>query len=826
MASRRSRTGPAALLAAGLTLALLALGWRLAAGADTPRPGQTVAAARPSSASADAPLRSRASGLVEPLVEESGPPARRSASDPPPAGLVVHLRAADTRAPLAGAEALFADGSGRLERARCDAQGACRFDLAPPGVLVVREPGCYPARAELAAGPAQRELLLPAGGTLRGDVLLDGEPPASPLRLRVLHARGSLFDVPLEEPAIAEFLSARGASEELWIDTDERGRFELRRLPEGWKGWLVPPDPWVVEQPRAALSGLVGAGLAVDDRGGEASLRLVRPIELSGRVLRPGGLVPVTDTTVIARAFFGESAWSYASAPTDASGVFRLALPELPARVQLTLGSGVEADVPRTTFAQSGTLGDFFLPGGRTLTLRVLDLDGVPIARATATARGASAHGDENGEVVLAGLPEAEVELVVSSREHRSLALALPAGGDEAREVVLERANALTIALAEPALFPAGFGVRLGGSVVGAPPQARGRWEQRSALPGAVILWASAGRDVTVHDVRAGVAIPLALEDPYGNVVLETELAPLGAAETRTEVLRPTVAPLDLSGVVRDEAGRPVLGADVTIASELLRTDAHGRFVVAAFCGRTVDLEVTKPGYASALVRAWPVAEPLAIELEAERDLVVRVASPGGRTLSEATLRARAPGGERSWSSVPGGDGTWRFEGLPARALVLALALDGRELEEPIGGQVTRWTFLVPEWSEVSIDLAGLEALEGSAAAPGAAVRELALRSLASGALRDRQRAVGVVALDAADGASAASRIGPDGAAALVLRLFEGSYELHAWSAARSTDASGAGDLQLVDLAARIEVRGGEPLRASVRGASLVVTGS
>jgi hypothetical protein len=295
----------------------------------------------------------------------------------------------------------------------------------------------------------------------------------------------------------------------------------------------------------------------------------------------------------------------------------------------------------------------------------------------------------------------------------------------------------------------------------------------------------------------------------------------------RREVLSPVTSPRAFEGIVHDAAGEPVFGADVWIGDEGLQTDGDGRFLVTGYCGEAVDLEVAKPGYVSAIVRAWPLrgGTVLPILLETERSLVVSVRSTSGRPLSDVPPAAREPDDERSWTSIPLGRGAWRFEGLPAHALVLSVRLGGRVLEEPIAATTSEWTFVVPEWSDVTVDLGGLRELAEARLLPASLeIAARIARSLDSrrGETVAGEPLYGVLVVDVASGETVFTASSAR-AETVVTRLLDGDYDVHAWTAEPAETSDGGSVLtELKSAGTRLSVRG-EHVRLEVIGSSLAV---
>ncbi len=252
------------------------------------------------------------------------------------------------------------------QRLRTDVDGRFEAAFAPRGEVRVqaRRRGFASASTTVLVGdaPADVELELRAGGTLRGRVLdEDGNG-----------LMGILIRTDLGHAAFAQST----------IYTKLDGRFEIRDLPPGTQAF-------VAVQERSRLQ----AREELDIVAGEVTTwepRLVAGARIFGRVLDAAGQ-GVADCTVVARARAGSSEERVHSLRTDASGAFALAVEDDEERYTVWV-HGTEGwqgfprrivqDVVASAQPLELVLGDGSYATGR-LRGRVVAVDGVSVPVAT-----------------------------------------------------------------------------------------------------------------------------------------------------------------------------------------------------------------------------------------------------------------------------------------------------------------------------------------------------------------------------------------------------------------------------------------------------------
>lgn len=125
---------------------------------------------------------------------------------------------------------------------RTDNGGTCSFGaVLGAGGLLVCAAGHVPHAEALAERRGVHRLVLPAGESFSGTLLIDGVPAAAGWRLQVRGEASVGVDLPAP--------LARRIAERLAVLTDPAGTFALRGLPADWSGSLdLPPPLWLLPE--------------------------------------------------------------------------------------------------------------------------------------------------------------------------------------------------------------------------------------------------------------------------------------------------------------------------------------------------------------------------------------------------------------------------------------------------------------------------------------------------------------------------------------------------------------------------------------------------
>lgn len=174
-------------------------------------------------------------------------------------------------------------------------------------------------------------------------------------------------------------------------------------------------------------------------------------------------------------------------------------------------------------------------------------------------------------------------------------------------------------------------------------------------------------------------------------VALLTALGPAGAAAAQDTTAAEVLAG-ELAGVVRDERGTPVPGADVLVlgTARRTRTDADGRFVLAGLVPGVTDVRVRRLGFIASdgealveggkrtnvtvtLRRLAQGLDTIRVEAQVFNELAGTVVDSLGRPLAD--VEVALTGIDRATTTGP--DGRFVFTDIPPGAWMLRARLAG-----------------------------------------------------------------------------------------------------------------------------------------------------
>jgi RNA polymerase sigma-70 factor (ECF subfamily) len=643
----------------------------------------TPAAATSASSAPEGPARAARPASAETSVPE----ATQTTSASPRLRLRVRR---DDGAPLAGAVWALFDEQSVHARGRLGPDAT--IDAAPSAGarrVVVVPPDCVPHVAEVAAGPGEGTLVVPAGETVSGRVDVEGGLPPRRLRVWITPERPV---VPFD--ALPQGIDDLALAGQVPVRVGPDGVFRVGGFARGAAGIAYLPHEF--EPVRSAAGS--DDGTFVAPQSGLVLRGRTRLPHVEGRVVRRGTGAPLPGVTVTLRGVVEGGEW-VTSMRTEDDGTFALGGGDASAAsAELTVRElgGIATCV--TTIAgpldRPVAVGDLAAtdPWESAARLVVTDADGRPVAGARAcfgdVSAWVSAPSGEDGElaVPLAGAPRG---VVVAAAGHGWAAIEATPATRAAQRVELPRGTLVEIEFAGAP--PPGARVRVSG-----PTSALCDEPAVSGLAGALgfsdplaCTRDAAHGDFTLYDasesrgrirvgfLRAGSPLRVEAADAAGGVLFAGDLV-LVAGERRR--VRIDVPPLRTwTGRVVDAAGQPVEGASVRFrASGAEAADASGRvtdtaadgtFRVAGLAALRIDAVVSATGCRPVVLRGLdvdpPATVPLVVRMERGRTIVVRVRGDADSVRAEPDRCDPAGPFGPLWEADTTGDGEWTIDGLP-----------------------------------------------------------------------------------------------------------------------------------------------------------------
>jgi hypothetical protein len=582
---------------------------------------------------------------------------------------------------------------------------------SPTGMQAARSEQ-VPSIEVLAAGEpiADAASVSPESASISGTVLIKGAPPGEPFVL-CLWAEGDGFG-----PELAR------------IDVSADGAFAFEGLEAGFRGRIQLPVRFIVagSQPRRRA-------IPVEAPSEGMSIEVERVPCLTGKLAARSTGEPVDDANLQVILTKADGGGMGVGCDLVPGGRFYVATPasQQLAAVAITVSSPSgwrgKFEFSSDEIPPDLDLGVLLLDAGSVLHLVVLDPERKALEGARALARGIGApfvETDSEGRATLTGL-EPGSQVTVLARGFDPALLEAPAA-ESTLEVVLERANRLTVRVLAPGGSPVA-GVRLQLSAE-APPFVGTEYApdeflvphipKRGATTGQEVnrkrffSWfvTDASGTVALQSLVPGLPLTLLVEDELDSVALEQGVPPLRTQEIRELDLRLPELPRCLSGVVVDRSGQPVDGAPVRLAAEWhdtqTQTDADGAFQFDALFATQADLTVELNGFLAVKLQDVPIedcADPLRIVLEPGRDARVRVVDEFGATVVQGTLSARLQDGEQGWTADNPQDGYRRLTMLPFRDLDLRFDLAGRQFHATLGAHQEQAEMVVPACGQLEV---------------------------------------------------------------------------------------------------------------------------
>jgi RNA polymerase sigma-70 factor (ECF subfamily) len=635
--------------------------------------------------------------------------------------------------PASGIAAAIVDARSSVKALTAGADGCIRIEASrEPVEIIVGRPDLFPLRVPLVLEPGPHRIELPPGRAVSGRVRVDGAPPAEPIVLRLFTTPSPLAGL---EP-VAEIARALGCEKydsfSLALETSADGSFRASGLPDGWYGSLQVPRIYTL--PDAPPNSFGNQSLALESPAEGLVIDLERMKGLRGRVVEAGDGQPVSNARLMARAEWSPSGNTTEIGTTaDASGRFEMPLSTVEFRsIRFTTVTDAESRGSATaTFRREDLgpdldLGDLLLerPPSRDLALLVRDPQGNPIPKALASAGDlVSAPTDGEGRTALAAVPLATKEMEVAAHGFWGKTIALPEAIDRPLEVELEPGNELAVDVEG---IPADLAGRIALHLVCTePPFANlgdhwlpgwlvrsvtvgGCW---SASPAEGVVNCACAEDgrLVLEDLRPGLPVKLRLVGGFQDVLLETDVEPLGRSEHRRVSLRHPEPKCVVAGRTLADDGTPLPRVRVTLRrgekdTDSRGSDGEGRFTFSLQQPGVLDLTATKPGWVAeprAVVADGASDASVEVRLQRSRPVAIDVLDPHGNRVPTARLEVRPPAGYLAQFPREDRAGRFHFDDLPPVPSRLRILLAGDVLERPIDPLVPEISIEVPAYGRI-----------------------------------------------------------------------------------------------------------------------------
>jgi hypothetical protein len=594
-----------------------------------PDPGAGTAEAPPPAPAPALPTPTRDPGtdvlpLPSPEALDAAPVAITRWSDEREVALLLSVRHAEG-APAAGVGLVLARANRVLSAARTDADGRARLD-GVVGEADLWLGGVLPAphREILGSAGGQLEIVLPAGAFVDGRVTVDGRPPEQPVPLalgslsmeRSAGSERSAGNEPMQawvpqagqptvpwpvRAALRVVVPGLGSSRlENAQLTGPGGSFRFSGLPAGWNASFLIPEAYRFEADQVGAT----RPTAIAPASG-VLVPLSAVARVTGRVVGPGGEPAVPGAHVRFTLSSGAST-VVETLEAGADGRFAIPLTRVPVTLlQLRLRdpdwtASLERTFTEVDAAWGAELGDLELLPVRRVAFVARDVDGRPVPGAVAVADDQSGAKSEpsnaQGEGELRGLAAETHAMVLWAHRYRPTEVALPEDLTRPLTVVLARAasldvlvlmpdgsparNVLVHVATEQALFERPEHLQAGG--VSVLPEAtafavgtsrpagasfRSDTDSLTVVVGSMSFAPDGDGRVSLSALRADTPFTLSVQDASGAVVWGPQTLRVAQGELREQRVELPYDAVDLAVRVRDGAGRPVVGAKVTVTA-------------------------------------------------------------------------------------------------------------------------------------------------------------------------------------------------------------------------------------------------------------------
>ncbi|MFK5956649.1 MAG: sigma-70 family RNA polymerase sigma factor [Planctomycetota bacterium] len=569
---------------------------------------------------------------------------------------------------------------------------------------------------------------------------------------------------PKEMPlSVKEQLKERGASMiGVYIPLQPDGSFTVRGLPSNWEGRLKVPRGFIAY---ASSEGEVGGmGDFVHLKGLSTSL-VIQVMELpyfSGRVVTPDGTKGVADAGVIVQPYFTAARDEPGSmfglgGVSDADGYFRVPVSVGSEKERIAWSEDANLVRPyaaEVSLVQCGEwadvefakmdlglrenpweLGEFAVGERKELSVRVLNENGQALKGALVKTYEIAERTNDAGETT-AFLADDTTQVLVAASGYRPLAAELPESSGQTLEVQLEPANKmrvkwdlpegvdlgevyLWIESEEDVYWKGNSGLNSLNGDLRREESKRSYWHggTRNGMQYRIVALEANQNEVLLWGLQTETSLQFKLSTRKGEAFTNVESITMMEGEWKEIELRFERLPLQISGLVTDQAGNPLGNVEVNLPSPdgtlgRALTKQDGLFHLGGLNATEIDMRVSKAGYAAQILENLAPSqsgEGLTLVLEPERVVTVFLRDSEGKNYLDGWIQS--PGQNMDGSEQD--NGGYVLAQNPRSSFHLKWELGGAKGEVLIPAGMEEYVVSVPRMTSATVDIPYNEAMVG-----------------------------------------------------------------------------------------------------------------
>jgi len=569
---------------------------------------------------------------------------------------------------------------------------------------------------------------------------------------------------PKEVPqSVQEQLKEKGASMiAVHIPLQPDGSFTVRGLPSNWEGRLKMPRGFMAYASSEGEVGVSGSFVHLNSLSSNLVLQVMELPYFSGRVVTPDGTKGVADAGVIVQPYFTVARNEPGSmfglgGVSDADGYFRVPIAvgskedriawsedanlvrRYAAEVSLVqCGEWADAEFQKMDLGlleNPWELGEFAVGERKELSVRVLDENGQPLKGALVKTYEMAERTNDEGETT-AFLADDTTQVLIAASGYRPLAAELPDSLEQTLEVQLAPANKVKVKWDLP------DGVDLRNVYLWTESENDVYWKGNSELNSLngnlrreeskrtywlggthkgmnyqVVALEPGQNEVLLWGLQTETSLQFKLSTRKGEAFTNVESITLMEGEWKEIELRFERFPLQISGLVTDQAGNPLGNVEVNLPSPdgtlgRALTKQDGLFHLGGLNATEVDMRLSKAGYAAQILENLAPSqrgEGLTLVLETERVVTVFLRGSEGENYLDGWVES--PG--QNMDGTEQDNAGYTLAQNPMASFRLGWQLGGAKGEVLIPAGVEEYVVSVPRMTSATVDIPYNEAMVG-----------------------------------------------------------------------------------------------------------------